>query len=93
MLWLLTNCSLVLTDSGGVQKEAFFFSKPCVTTRDQTEWVELVEAGANVLVGADRIKILAGVQLMVKERIIDDGLLYGGGKAADRITSYLSSTF
>ncbi|WP_410966352.1 UDP-N-acetylglucosamine 2-epimerase, partial [Salmonella sp. SAL4449] len=54
MIWLLQRSGLVLTDSGGVQKEAFFFGKPCVTMRDQTEWVELVTCGANVLVGAAR---------------------------------------
>lgn len=47
MVWLLANCSLVVTDSGGLQKEAFFFSKPCVTTRDETEWTELVDLGWN----------------------------------------------
>ena len=50
---MIKNCALVLTDSGGLQKEAYFFNKYCITMRDQTEWVELIEAGANVLVGAD----------------------------------------
>jgi UDP-GlcNAc3NAcA epimerase len=85
MLWLLKYCSLVVTDSGGVQKEAFFFAKPCVTTRDQTEWVELVEAGANCLVGADRTEILAGTRRMLGQEVHDEGKLYGGGMAADRI--------
>jgi UDP-GlcNAc3NAcA epimerase len=58
MTWLLDNCSLVMTDSGGLQKEAYFFKKPCITLRDETEWVELVEVGANVLVGADKEKII-----------------------------------
>src|SRR5690606_36140878 len=53
MIWLLQHSGLVLTDSGGVQKEAYFFGKACVTMRDQTEWVELVEVGANELVGAN----------------------------------------
>ncbi len=52
------KCSCVLTDSGGVQKEAFFFEKPCITMRDSTEWVELVENGWNTLTGADTQKII-----------------------------------
>ena len=49
MLWLLKHCNSVITDSGGLQKEAYFFSKPCITLREQTEWVELVESGVNML--------------------------------------------
>ena len=62
MIWLLQHSGLVLTDSGGVQKEAFFFEKFCVTMRDQTEWVELVEVGANELVGADTCKIIEATE-------------------------------
>ena len=51
MVWLIDNCSLVMTDSGGLQKEAYFFQKQCITLRDETEWVELVENGFNTLVG------------------------------------------
>lgn len=54
-------CKCVLTDSGGVQKEAFFFEKPCITMRDSTEWVELVESGWNTLTGADTYKIIHAV--------------------------------
>ena len=52
MLMLLNNCNKVLTDSGGLQKEAFFAKKECVTLRNETEWIETVEAKANVIVGA-----------------------------------------
>jgi UDP-GlcNAc3NAcA epimerase len=90
MLWLLKHCSLVVTDSGGVQKEAFFFAKPCVTTRDQTEWVELVEAGANCLVGADERKILDGIQHMLGQKVRDDDQLYGGGEAAEKVVNSIS---
>ncbi|GAB1465728.1 UDP-N-acetylglucosamine 2-epimerase (non-hydrolyzing) [Aliarcobacter cryaerophilus] len=58
MVWLIDNCDFVMTDSGGLQKEAYFFEKQCITLRDETEWVELVECGANTLVGADKEKII-----------------------------------
>lgn len=91
MIWLLQRSGLVLTDSGGVQKEAFFFGKACITMRDQTEWVELVECGANVLVGADRDAIVAAARSNKSRTIIDDNNLYGGGQAAARIAAYLAS--
>ena len=58
MVWLIDHCDLVMTDSGGLQKETFFFEKPCITLRDETEWVELIENGFNVLSGADKEKII-----------------------------------
>jgi len=89
MLWLLERCGLVVTDSGGVQKEAYFMNKACVTMRDQTEWVELVQVGANELVGADKAKIIDAVSRNY-ERIVQDQLkLYGGGVAANRVTEVL----
>ena len=54
-----------MTDSGGLQKEAYFFEKQCITLRDETEWVELVECGANRLVGADKEKIVSSYKLLV----------------------------
>ncbi|WP_421191704.1 non-hydrolyzing UDP-N-acetylglucosamine 2-epimerase [Aeromonas jandaei] len=90
MVWLLEHCQLVLTDSGGVQKEAFFFGKACVTMRDQTEWVELVEVGANILVGADTARIIAAAARNVGHNIQDFHNLYGGGKSAQQIVKYLS---
>jgi UDP-GlcNAc3NAcA epimerase len=59
MIMLEKNCLLVITDSGGVQKEAFYFEKPCIILRSETEWVELVECGAAVLADADKDKIVA----------------------------------
>lgn len=58
MIWLIDHCSLIMTDSGGLQKEAFFFSTPCITMREETEWVELVDNGFNCIVGADKKKII-----------------------------------
>lgn len=87
MLWLLQHCGLVVTDSGGVQKEAFFMGKACVTLRDQTEWVELLAVGANELVGAEHDKIIAAVQRNLGRTVHDEGRLYGGGQAAGRVVA------
>jgi UDP-GlcNAc3NAcA epimerase len=92
MLWLLDHCQLVLTDSGGVQKEAFFFSKACVTMREQTEWVELVEAGANEVVGADEEDIVQAARKNIGRRVQDSEQLYGGGEASQRILDELCRT-
>lgn len=89
MIWLLKHCDLVLSDSGGVQKEAFFFRKPCVTMRDQTEWIELIEQGANVLAGAKTDKIIHLVQVMLGKEIKDPNQLYGGGMASKKIAEIL----
>ena len=92
MVWLIDNNSLVMTDSGGLQKEAYFFQKPCVTLRDETEWVELVENGFNILVGADKEKILKAYdksnKSLSKIQLSD---LYGDGKAAQKIVKGLLS--
>lgn len=89
MIWLLKHAGLVLTDSGGVQKEAFFFNKACVTMRDETEWVELVELGANILVGADRNKIIEFSKINLGREVLDEHNLYGGGKAAERMAQVI----
>lgn len=89
MLWLLKHCGLVCTDSGGVQKEAFFFGKACITMRDQTEWVELVDVGANQLVGADSNKLIEAVKTNLGREVQDPQEIYGGGKAADKIVEIL----
>ncbi len=84
MVWLIDNCALVMTDSGGLQKEAYFFEKPCITLRDETEWVELVKNGFNTLVGADYEKILKAYQ--TNSEFKAKGLnLYGGGRASEYI--------
>ena len=90
MLSLLEDCKMVLTDSGGLQKEAYFFNKFCITLRDQTEWVELVEAGANEITGADTEKIMASFHKN-KEVVIKPQLLYGNGDAARKIAAKLLS--
>ena len=88
MVWFIDNCSLVMTDSGGLQKEAYFFQKQCITLRDETEWVELVENGFNTLVGADKMKILVAFNntSVFHSKDLD---LYGGGKASENIIGEL----
>jgi UDP-GlcNAc3NAcA epimerase len=88
MLALLKNCKIVMTDSGGLQKEAYFFEKFCITLRDQTEWVELVEVGANVLAGANRDTIIAQFNARYHQSINLKQGLYGDGHAAAAIASY-----
>lgn len=89
MIELLKKCTLVMTDSGGLQKEAFFFKKNCVTMREQTEWVELVENKVNVLLGSDAIKIIAGVEQMLEQKADFTIDLYGKGKACENIIKEL----
>jgi UDP-GlcNAc3NAcA epimerase len=91
MIWLLDHSQLVLTDSGGVQKEAFFFGKACVTMRDQTEWVELVDVGVNELVGADEIKIVEASERNIGRTVGDPDLLFGGGQASEKIVECILS--
>lgn len=85
MIALQQNCDLVITDSGGLQKEAYFFEKPCVILRPETEWVEIVEQGAAVLVDADKDRIVDGVVSMMNQKELKFPLLYGDGKAAEFI--------
>jgi UDP-GlcNAc3NAcA epimerase len=89
MIWLLKHCGLVMTDSGGLQKEAFFFGKGCVTMRDQTEWVELVDLGINELTGADHQAILQAAKKNYGRVVTDEQEIFGGGNASIRIVSSL----
>jgi UDP-N-acetylglucosamine 2-epimerase (non-hydrolysing)/UDP-GlcNAc3NAcA epimerase len=81
---LLTNARRVLTDSGGVQKEAYFASVPCVTMRDTTEWVETVDVGWNVLVDLDRHSALTALG---EKPPAEHPQLYGDGKAGERVVA------
>ena len=91
MIWLLQNCKLVITDSGGLQKEACFFQKPCVTLRDQTEWVELVEAGVNSLVNIEKSQIVEHSikALNIEHSKFKDVSFYGNADSAEKIIKYL----
>jgi UDP-GlcNAc3NAcA epimerase len=90
MLALLSGCKLVLTDSGGLQKEAYFFQKFCITLRDQTEWVELVQAGVNSLTGADEDRILSTFTKAMNQAVPSIPGLYGTGEASQAIARYFS---
>jgi UDP-GlcNAc3NAcA epimerase len=89
MINLIGGCRLVLTDSGGLQKEAFFFGKPCITMREQTEWTELVDAGVNMLAGANKDKIVLAATSFNHKQIPSDLRLYGTGNAAELIVDDL----
>ncbi len=89
MIALLKQCGFVMTDSGGLQKEAFFFKKMCLTLRDETEWVELVSNGFNFIVGSDKDRILSGVEQVLHGQPDFTVDLYGGGKAGGVIVKEL----
>jgi len=93
MVNLEMNSRIVITDSGGVQKEAFFFRVPCLTVRDETEWTETIEAGANRLIEADAAAMVLAVQetLGGETNLPDPGPLFGNGVAADRIAEALAN--
>lgn len=78
------NAQIVLTDSGGVQKESFFFGRPCVILRPETEWVEIVEHGAGILVDADYDRIISAYEALVESEVHFPPL-FGDAKAAETI--------
>jgi len=89
MAMLQKNAQCILTDSGGVQKEAYFHGTPCITLRDETEWTETVEAGWNQLAGTDTDLICSAVKNVKQGEPIDE---YGEGRAADKIVSTISES-
>lgn len=90
MIQLEQSANMILTDSGGIQKEAYWLKVPCITLRDETEWVETVETGWNVLVGTDTSNIIRRInEFQIPE---SQPPLYGNGEAAQNIVNYLLNT-
>ena len=91
MMALVSRASLLLTDSGGLQKEAYLLNTPCVTIRDNTEWIETIDAEANVLASANRLDISRKALHMWGKRLKNDPSVYGDGKASSKIARILAN--
>jgi UDP-GlcNAc3NAcA epimerase len=89
MMALVRHARALLTDSGGLQKEAYWLGVPCVTLRDETEWIETVESGWNTLAGADAGRITAAATAAAKPSMRRN--FYGNGDAAARIVEALNT--
>lgn len=86
------NARCILTDSGGIQKEAFFHGVPCITLRDETEWVETVEAGGNFLVGSSHQKIISTFHHIINSAVnYREENLFGDGHAATKVADLLAA--
>ncbi len=93
MIALEKNAKIIVTDSGGVQKEAFFFKKPCVILRPETEWVELVSCGAAKIVGWHKDKIISAFNDYYTTTNVSFPPLFGDGKAASFMCAKMIETF
>jgi UDP-GlcNAc3NAcA epimerase len=89
MLELEASSKMIITDSGGVQKEAYFTGRPCIILRDETEWSELVTSGHAVLADADKSRILEGFRKLSTHKFTPEGTLFGDGNAAGFICEKL----
>jgi len=89
MMSVLKECKAVFTDSGGLQKEAYFFEKPCITLRQETEWSELVEKGFNILAGTEVKSILKAENELNKRKCDFSLRLFGTGDAGEKIIKTL----
>ena len=92
MIQLEKKSQLIITDSGGVQKEAFFFKKPCIILRSETEWIEIVESGAAQLCDADFKKIVKAFDSFINKKIEINNFLYGDGKASIKILELITQS-
>ncbi len=89
MMKLLQNCQMVITDSGGLQKESFFFKKNCMIIREQTEWTELVDHGFNMIAGTNKEKIVNCYEELKQRKCNFDVNLFGDGHAGEKIAASL----
>ena len=85
MIALEKNAKIVMTDSGGVQKEAYFFEKPCIIMRSETEWKEIVENKTAIVADADEQKIIDSYHHFIKKDKLNFPRIFGDGKAAEFI--------
>jgi UDP-GlcNAc3NAcA epimerase len=88
-LWLTSHAEMVCTDSGGLQKEAYFMGKACITLRNETEWTELVDTGTNIPAGVTPSGILDAYDKLKDIDVQPELALYGSGLASDRIVDVL----
>ena len=91
MINLEMNAEKIVTDSGGVQKEAFFMAKPCITMRDETEWIETVENGWNVIVGTDKEKIVDSILNFYPTK--EQQKIFGNGNSSELILNIINNLF
>lgn len=89
MIMLEKNASIIMTDSGGVQKEAYFFQKPCIILRPETEWVELLHSGTAMIADADPERIIAAFEKLSTATNLNFEPLYGDGKAAEKMLNIM----
>ncbi len=93
MIDLEKNCTLVMTDSGGVQKEAFYFEKPCIILRPETEWVELVDCGSAIVTDANETRIKEAFAKLYNNKNLVYPKYYGDGNAAEFICREIVGCF
>jgi UDP-GlcNAc3NAcA epimerase len=89
MLQMERLSQLIVTDSGGVQKESYFAEKPCIILRDTTEWMEIVEDGKAFLVGSDTTKLKSAFEAAIGLKNLEWKPLYGDGKAAEKMAAVI----